>query len=205
MEVYPIRKSSLELRYTQLAEAILSEDGADDRDASSIMLADTRTRHRSRPASPDEERQFLVAGPGDDEDEDEGEGLEAEVRSFRSSASMDGEEQEGDAHRLQQERRGDFMANSAARASHLQVHGADEPEWEGEEGKKAGGLAAKAGIILVSISYAGCGQRLMFFVRSGDTQRLHRHATVRHDGCRIDHLRDIRRHGTEELCGESGQ
>lgn len=137
--------------HPKLAEAILTEDGADDRDASSIMLADTRTRHRSRPASPDEERQFLVAGPGDDEDEGEGEGLEAEVRSFRSSASMDGEEQEGDAQRLQQERRGEFMANSAARASHLQVHGSDEPEWEGEEGKSGGGLAAKAGIILVSV------------------------------------------------------
>ncbi|EPS95433.1 hypothetical protein FOMPIDRAFT_1054159 [Fomitopsis schrenkii] len=129
--------------FSLLAEAILADDGADDRDASSIMLADTR--HRSRPASPDEERQFLVAGPGDD---DEGSGLEAEVRSFRSSASMDGEEQEGDAYRLQQERRGEFMANSAARASHLQVHGNDEPAWDGEEGKKGGGLAAKAGIIL---------------------------------------------------------
>ena len=110
------------------------------------MLADTRTRHRSRPASPDEERQFLVAGPGDEDEE----GLEAEVRSFRSSASMDGEEQDGDVLREQRERRGEFMANSAARASHLQVHGSDEPEWEGEEGKKGGGLAAKAGIILVS-------------------------------------------------------
>lgn len=142
----PPPKRSSEFGSPQLAEAILADDGADDRDASSIMLADTR--HRSRPASPDEERQFLVAGPGDD---DEGSGLEAEVRSFRSSASMDGEEQEGDAYRLQQERRGEFMANSAARASHLQVHGNDEPAWDGEEGKKGGGLAAKAGIILVSL------------------------------------------------------
>ena len=110
------------------------------------MLADTRTRHHSRPASPDEERQFLVAGPGDEDEE----GLEAEVRSFRSSASMDGEEQDGDVLREQRERRGEFMANSAARMSHLQVHGSDEPDWEGEEGKQGGGLAAKAGIILVS-------------------------------------------------------
>lgn len=128
---------------SQLAEAILSEDGADDRDASSIMLADTR--HRSRPASPDEERQFLVAGP-----DEEGEGLEAEVRSFRSSVSIDGEEQEDGALRLQQERRGEFMANSTARASHLQVQDTDELAWEAEEGRKGGGLAAKAGIILVS-------------------------------------------------------
>lgn len=108
------------------------------------MLADTRTRHRSRPASPDEERQFLVADP-----EDEDEGLEAEVRSFRSSASMDEPDEEREALRLQQERRGEFMSNMSARMSHLQVHGGEEPDFEGDEGKRGGGLAAKAGIILV--------------------------------------------------------
>ncbi|TFY54951.1 hypothetical protein EVJ58_g8555 [Rhodofomes roseus] len=129
--------------FSLLAEAILSEDGTDDRDTASIMLADTRTRHRSRPASPDEERQFLVADPGDED-----EGLEAEVRSFRSSASMDGPEEERDALRLQQERRGEFMSNASARMSRLQVHGVEEPEWDGDDGKRGGGLAAKAGIIL---------------------------------------------------------
>ncbi|KZT71321.1 MFS general substrate transporter [Daedalea quercina L-15889] len=128
--------------FSLLAEAILTEDGADDRDTASIMLEDTRTRHRSRPASPDEERQFLVADP-----EDEDEGLEAEVRSFRSSASMDGSDHERDAGRQQQERRSAFMSNASARASHLQVTG-DESDWEGDDAKKGGGLAAKAGVIL---------------------------------------------------------
>ncbi|KAH9930693.1 MFS general substrate transporter [Fomitopsis serialis] len=127
--------------FSLLAEAILSEDDSDDRDTASIMLADTR--HRSRPASPDEERQFLVADPGDED-----EGLEAEVRSFRSSASMDESDHEREALRHQQERRGEFMSNASARMSHLEVHGDGEPDWEGDGGKEGGGLAAKAGIIL---------------------------------------------------------
>lgn len=89
------------------------------------------------------ERQLLV-GSGEDEDD----ALEDEVRSFRSSASMDEEPDQ------QKAKYASLMNNASARMSRLEVH---TSEGEGSqaggvvEGKKPkeGNLAAKAGIILV--------------------------------------------------------
>lgn len=128
----------------QLAEAILLDD--DDEDSSSILLDDARSRRISSGIDgQDHERQFLVGG-----DEEEEDALADEVRSFRSSVSMD-EEREQQKGKL-----GLLMNNASARMSHLDVH-ASQDEGEGSqhegaaEGKKPknGGLAAKAGIILV--------------------------------------------------------
>ena len=106
------------------------------------MLHDTRTR-RSGDLGDAHERQALV---GSDVAEDEERALEDEVRSFRSSASIDSER---DGHV------GALMGNAAARLSHLDVHADDADEGvdadalgEGETGEK--GLAGKAGIIIVS-------------------------------------------------------
>ncbi|KIP03126.1 hypothetical protein PHLGIDRAFT_111240 [Phlebiopsis gigantea 11061_1 CR5-6] len=129
--------------FALLAEAILSDDGElDFEDASSIHLDDTRSR-----IAPDHERQFLVGA--DEEEEQEQEGLEDEVRSFRSSVSMDDEEQRPKLNSI--------MSNSSARMSHLDVPGAQSSRGFGDADgelsgapreKTRGGLAAKAGIIL---------------------------------------------------------
>lgn len=129
----------------QLAEAIL-EDDTEIEDANSIVLDDARARRLSGHGDgEDHERQFLV---GNDEEE-EHEELEDEVQSFRSSMSMDTEQERAKAEL--------FMNNASARRSHLDVHVASSSrlslhlDGEGEvaKEKKGGGLAAKAGIILV--------------------------------------------------------
>lgn len=107
------------------------------------MLSDTRTSRRSGDIvfdSDDQERQqFLV---GEDEDEDP---LADEVRSFRSSASMD--EQDGAHDRPTNT----LMSNASARMSHIQVGDLVDEQANGAvEPRKGGGLAAKAGVILVS-------------------------------------------------------
>lgn len=109
------------------------------------MLADTRTRRSPDPASvaADPERQFLVGS--DDEDE----GLEAEVRSFRSSASMDAQERGHEAQGLRV-RQEEFMGNAFARASHLDVQSDIDDLGDVAGGRRGSGLAAKAGIIIVS-------------------------------------------------------
>ncbi len=125
----------------------MSEQG--DEDAASILLDDTRSRRISQAGSEaqDPERQFLV---GNDEDGDEH--LEDEVRSFRSSASMD-EDRNQHKHKY-----GSLMQNDSARMSHLDVHGAGVSGSHLEDGTlhnnkpKDGNLAAKAGIILVSVT-----------------------------------------------------
>lgn len=130
--------------FALLAEAIL-EESDDIEDANSIVLDDTRSRRLSdRSDGEEHERQFLVGHA----DEDEPEPLEDEVQSFRSSVSMDTEQQRAKAEL--------FMHNATARRSHLDVgttsgsrltlH-ADHDETPPKE-KKGGGLAAKAGIIL---------------------------------------------------------
>ncbi len=100
----------------------------------------------------DHERQFLV---GDEEGAEDG--LEDEVRSFRSSVSMDNE--------IEQSKLGTFMGNSAARASYLDVrspegssrHVGDSgtEQHSGTEQQQPGkkGLASKAGIIIVSLRF----------------------------------------------------
>lgn len=117
----------------QLAEAILSEDASEE--ASSILLNDSRTRLHS---TDEPERQFLV---GQDEDDYE------EVRSMSSTASIDTAEDDIDHERP---RSGlGLMSNEVARMSHLDVHTGDiEDDVVGT--RRGGGLAAKAGIILVS-------------------------------------------------------
>lgn len=122
--------------YVKLAEAILSEDAQEE--DGSIMLSDTRSSQRSDALTADHEEQpFLVGGDEDDYEE---------VRSFRSSASMDS--QEGDEGR---ERQNSLMSNSQARQSHLEVHTTDDPSNQMTARRRGGGgLAAKAGIILVS-------------------------------------------------------
>ncbi|EKM56768.1 uncharacterized protein PHACADRAFT_254080 [Phanerochaete carnosa HHB-10118-sp] len=130
--------------FALLAEAIL-EDDTEIEDANSIVLDDTRSRRLSgRGGGEEYERQFLV---GNDEDE-EREGLEDEVQSFRSSVSMDTEQERAKAEL--------FMNNASARRSHLNVNDASSSRLslhaDYEESipkeKKGGGLAAKAGIIL---------------------------------------------------------
>ncbi|KAJ3559646.1 hypothetical protein NM688_g217 [Phlebia brevispora] len=125
--------------FTLLAEAILSEE-AEAEDASSILLDDTRSHRNTvtEEEGQDHERQFLV---GDAEDEE----LEDEVRSFRSSASMDDEPERGKLDAL--------MHNAAARTSYLNVsHGAgpshDAEDDSGRTPRRGGGLAAKAGTIM---------------------------------------------------------
>jgi solute carrier family 45, member 1/2/4 len=125
--------------YQQLADAILSDPN--DEDASSILLDDTRSRRIGNEVQ-DPERQLLVGN------EDEDENLEDEVRSFRSSASMD-EDQDQQRNRI-----GSLMQNDSARMSHLDVHGSGASGSRlggGVDGGKTneGSLAAKAGIILV--------------------------------------------------------
>ncbi|KAI0340319.1 MFS general substrate transporter [Trametopsis cervina] len=127
--------------FALLADAILSE--ANNEDTSSIVLDDTRSRRISQPGvESDPERQFLVAS--DEEDET----LEDEVRSFRSSASMD-EDREQVTNTY-----GSLMNNPSARMSHLDVHGGASDGLHDEsaaaKSPEAGSLAAKAGIILVS-------------------------------------------------------
>ena len=107
------------------------------------MLDDTRTRRisNSNVEALEPERQFLV---GNDEDED----LADEVRSFRSSASMDEEDASDRGH-------GPLMSNNTARTSHLDVgHFGDSNRDEYEDSehfpRKGNGLAAKAGTIMVS-------------------------------------------------------
>ncbi|KAK7678039.1 hypothetical protein QCA50_018980 [Cerrena zonata] len=126
--------------FSLLAEAILTSDSPDE--SHTILLSDTRTSRRSGDIvfdSDDQERQqFLV---GDDEDEN---GLADEVRSFRSSVSMD--EQDG-AH--DRPHVNTLMGNANARMSHIQVGDlADEQAREVAVPKRGGGLAAKAGVIL---------------------------------------------------------
>lgn len=115
--------------FSLLAEAILSEDGQEDR--GSILLNDTRSRHADGTATENEERQFLV---GEDEDDYE------EVRSFRSSASIDSQDGE------ERERHNNIMGNVRARTSHLEVHTTEDTSMP--KRSRGGGLAAKAGIIL---------------------------------------------------------
>lgn len=142
-------------RSHQLADAILSDGDVEHEDASSIHLDDTRSRllfDRDGEGAT-HERQFLV---GNDEDE-EPEGLEDEVQSFRSSVSMDTEQERAKI--------GSFMNNSSARMSHLDVHQGSsralDEDGDGEvpKEKKGGSLAAKAGIILVCVrSISRCTQ-----------------------------------------------
>ena len=119
----------------------------DDGDESSILLDDTRSRRISSAGveGQDHERQHLV---GDDEDEEDG--LADEVRSFRSSASMD---EDRNQHKGKLDA---IMNNASARMSHLDVHAQlDEGEGSQTDGiidakkPKEGNLASKAGIILV--------------------------------------------------------
>ncbi|KAI0943211.1 hypothetical protein AcW1_002427 [Taiwanofungus camphoratus] len=153
--------------FSLLAEAILTEGSSANEDASSIMLQDTRTRRASGDIAlggDEHERQFLVGDDEDDEDEDEDENvtlrddertrkeeedreLEEEVRSFRSSASMDSSDEPGDRDGVR-ERRDAFMNNATARTSHLDVGMPDENDDTHEEGETRSGLAAKAGIII---------------------------------------------------------
>ncbi|CCL98734.1 uncharacterized protein FIBRA_00739 [Fibroporia radiculosa] len=129
--------------FSLLAEAILTEGVATD-DTGSIMLQDTRTQHRSMDlmlGGSEQERQRLVVN-----DDDEADGtLEAEVQSFSSSASMDGQDED-----TLHARRHEFMTNASARISHLALSADNAilPEGNELEDKHRGGLAAKAGIIL---------------------------------------------------------
>lgn len=128
----------------QLAEAILSDD-TDPEDASSILLDDTRSHRMSAldEEGQDHERQFLVGNADDD--------LADEVRSFRSSASMDDELERRKASP-------GLLYNVDARMSHLDVtygagpsHGAVDDGTVSRRGN--GSLAAKAGTIMVSPSF----------------------------------------------------
>ncbi|OCH90826.1 MFS general substrate transporter [Obba rivulosa] len=148
--------------FSLLAEAILTEQVSSG-DAASIMLLDTRTGRRSGDmvlGADEDERQFLV---GDDEDENENDiarlndsmrrrsverDLEEEVRSFRSSASIDSADGLGVPGHVQEH---GLMRNVAARMSHLDVHGGAplEDEEDGAvDANEGGGLAAKAGIVI---------------------------------------------------------
>ena len=124
------------------------------------MLHDTRTRRHS---GDEHERQFLV---GEDEDEDDGhlgrpKSLEEDVQSFSSNASMDDVSRPSSrqAARAGVSRLGGLLDNAAARTSHLDVHSLalaqdDEATLHGDDdddGKRRPGLAAKAGIIIVSL------------------------------------------------------
>ncbi|KAI0080485.1 MFS general substrate transporter [Panus rudis PR-1116 ss-1] len=127
--------------FSLLAEAILSTDTPDD--TTSILLNDTRTSRRSGDVglgADDDERQFLVGHDNDDDDD----GLAEEVRSFRSSVSMDGE-----TLAEEQAPRGSIMNNVHARMSHLQIDSPSLPLDDVDSHKDGRrGLAAKAGIIL---------------------------------------------------------
>ncbi|KAF7792216.1 hypothetical protein EIP86_003250 [Pleurotus ostreatoroseus] len=130
-----------------LAEAILSDD-SEPGDASSIMLEDTRSHRASAldEEGQDHERQFLVGNAEEDE-------LADEVRSFRSSASMDGEPEPGRGTL------GSLLHNADARMSHLDVsYGAGAgrgAEDDGGAARRGGGsLAAKAGTIMVRSAFA---------------------------------------------------
>ena len=147
----------------------------ENEDAGSIMLHDTRTRRHS---GDEHERQFLV---GEDEDEDDGgadghlgrpKSLEEDVQSFSSNASMDdlSRPSSRQAARAGVSRLGGLLDNAAARTSHLDVHSLalaqdDEATLHGDDdddddGKRRPGLAAKAGIISVSLlSICGLGER----------------------------------------------
>ena len=123
----------------QLAEAILAEDGEPE-DASSILLDDTRSRRASNSVADarDHERQFLV---GDDEED-----LADEVRSFRSSVSMDDESERS--------KLGPLLHNTSARTSHLDVTTYGQPSRDEDDEdepalKKGNSLASKAGTIMV--------------------------------------------------------
>ena len=153
----------------------MSDEG--DEEAASILLDDTRSRRISQAGSEaqDPERQFLV---GNDEDGDEH--LEDEVRSFRSSTSMD-DDRDGRKHKY-----GSLMQNDSARMSHLDVHGAGSSQTHLEVGvldgskPRDGNLAAKAGIILVSAFDNPTFLLVSDFIRTGDTQRFYRHTPVHH-------------------------
>lgn len=149
----------------QLAEAILTDDGPGNEDAGSIVLEDTRTRQRSGDfalAVDDGERQFLVGS--DDEDQDGAvmhTAREEDVQSFSSDASMEEERptrSRSTSVDRERERARHPLRNLGARTSHLNVHSlADEQDMDGEAdgAKPRSGLAAKAGIIIVSISSSG--------------------------------------------------
>ncbi|KAL4247774.1 MFS transporter superfamily protein [Abortiporus biennis] len=124
--------------FALLAEAILSESVASE-DTNSITLDDRRSPIGE--GSGDHERQYLVANMEDREHED----LEDDVQSFRSSVSMDNDEQ-GVAVVEGQQRLG-LMNNNAARASHLNVN-IDPESIPIVHRKHKQGLAAKAGIII---------------------------------------------------------
>ncbi|KZT01574.1 MFS general substrate transporter [Laetiporus sulphureus 93-53] len=129
--------------FSLLAEAILTENAPGD-DTGSIMLNDTRRRSRDLTADAEEhERQFLVASGEGSRDSDDDSGLEAEVQSFRSSASMDGQE-----HDEIQELRGEIMSNLSAQTSHLHVPTVAHSEPDRAPREHSGGLAAKAGVII---------------------------------------------------------
>ncbi len=121
-----------------------------------------------------EERQFLV---GEDEDDYE------EVRSFRSSESIDS--QEGAEER---QRHNNIMGNAHARTSHLEVHTTEDQM--PHKGRHRGGLAAKAGIILVrSIILFGASANDRSI---GHSQYLHCHTAI----CDVWYfIRDIRYFG----------
>lgn len=167
----------------QLAEAILLDD--DDGDASSILLDDARSRRISAGDVDGQahERQLLV-GNGEDEDE----ALEDEVRSFRSSASMD--EDPGQ----QKAKYASLMNNASARMSHLEVHTSEaEGSQAGDVAEgikpKGGNLAAKAGIILVcSIYLSPLFDMTHLNWRKGHTQHLYSDTAVHHHRNLVYHL-----------------
>lgn len=111
------------------------------------MLDDTRSSSRPLEGSDPHERQFLVGNDDDDDD-----ALADEVRSFSSSASMDDDDE--------RDRSNSLMNNARARMSHLSVH-EEDPDNDTAQGPPThrgagnGGLAAKAGIILVRSSLIG--------------------------------------------------
>lgn len=126
------------------------------------MLNDTRTSTRRSGdislGAEDDERQFLVGK--DDEDEDEHDRdrelehrPEDDVQSFRSSASMDMDGPSREAERSNLRNLGTSMVNDEARMSHLDVHVVSPID--GDDGyvpeAHSGSLAAKAGVILVSL------------------------------------------------------
>jgi solute carrier family 45 protein 1/2/4 len=118
--------------FSLLSEAILTEPASDD--AGSIRLVDARTAD-----AVDDERQHFLVGDGDDDDE--------------NSSIVDVTHDDGLRSRSPSlDRRPGLMGNPGAQRSHVDLNGHDGDFGRQERKVANGGLAAKAGIILVCTS-----------------------------------------------------
>lgn len=87
---------------------------------------------------------------------------------------------------------GSLLGNANARMSHLDVPGmsraGEDEDGSGPSGKRGGGLAAKAGIILVGLASSICSCPDVDTDITGYSQHLHRDPTVLDYGDIVDHL-----------------